>query len=177
MLWNIQMQGTMDMYKNVKRVIDAYFERRLRRFCVELIEDAKKSRTYSSFTGQTATSYSCGVYTDGVLRYIASAGDGMRAPVFRKVRRGERVHLKRPYEGEARAVTGRVEVNDKSGQATAEDFLRGYKAPSQGWCVVMTTGTEYSEYLEQRRGLTVLRETAEADNVKAALLNNLTPIG
>lgn len=167
----------MDTYKHIKRVVDTYFERRLRRFCVELIEDAKKSRTFSSFTGQTVTSYSCGVYVDGVLRYIAASGDGMRAPVFRKVRKGERVFLKRPYEGEARSVTGRVGVNDKSGQATAEDFLRNYKAPSNGWCVVMTTGTEYSEYLEEKFNMTVLRATAAPNFVKAALLNHLKPIG
>jgi hypothetical protein len=78
-----------------------------------------------------------------------------------KIRYGELVFLQNPYEGDARAVRGAVDVANEFGQDTSVRFLLEHKCPKDGWGLVMTTGTEYSEFLETIYGYDVLTATAE----------------
>jgi hypothetical protein len=53
-------------------------------------------------------------------------------------------------------------------------FLENYRAPRNRICSVMTTGTEYSEYIEEVRHLDVLTGTYEA--AKGILAKGFKPI-
>lgn len=137
------------------------------------VSDALKQREYQSFTGQTVTSYACGVYMWGALTDILYSADGLRKPVAKKVRFHRYKRLKRPYEGESRGVWGSVEVNELSGRDTSEGFLRGFNM-GKNCGLVLTTGTEYSQYIENVRGLNVL--TKSVKTIPGLLLSSLKPI-
>lgn len=166
-------------WENIKKKMEAEKERHILKTlaitCDKLIKHACIAREYMAFTGNTLTSYSCGIYKNGRLVYVVSSGDNLRKPVHKKVKLRKRVFLKRPYEGPGRAVVGAVNVNDKSGQYTAEDFLDSYKdVPKKGFAIVMTTGTEYSEYLENVVKLNVLSNTYR--KAGEILMNSIKPI-
>ena len=81
--------------------------------------------------------------------------DNWKEPVRRRMlKEGETVYLKNPYEGTPRAVKGTVTSSYNHG-------LKAYKMPRNTMGMVMTTGTEYSVYLEQVRGADVLTNTFE----------------
>lgn len=127
----------------------------------ELLVAVARNRTFVGFTGNTQTSYACGVYVNGSCQNIILQQNWMQSPVRMKIRYGELVFLQNPYEGDARAVRGAVDVANEFGQDTSVRFLLEHKCPKEGWGLVMTTGTEYSEFLETIYGYDVLTATAE----------------
>lgn len=141
------------------RMIEQSFRDSLHYAAVELIHRALQSKGYVGFTGNTQTSYACGIYVNGNLVEAVSAQNDMEAPVRHKIRNGKTVFLKHPYEGVPRARTGAVDVDGKYGAETSLSFLNNYHAPRGRICIVMTTGTEYSEYLESVHNLNVLTLT------------------
>ena len=162
-------------WKRAQRIINNYLYELVEHLCADLIDHALKEREYDGFTGNTQTSYACGIYYNGGLMGMAIAGDTMRKPVHVKIRKGERVFLRRPYEGKARSVTGRVDVDGQLGMDSAADFLSSYRPfIKKGFSVVMTTGTEYSEYLENVRNLNVLTDTYQSS--KGIVLRELNPM-
>ena len=117
------------------------------------------NRQFVGFTGNTQTSYMVGVYQNGNLVGVVNQKNWSDAPRRAKVRKGMVVYLSNPYEGHPRAVKGMVDVSDNYGVDTSIKFLQGYKAPSKGFSIVVTTGTEYSVYIEQAMNLDVLTNT------------------
>jgi hypothetical protein len=108
---------------------------------------------------------------------MVASGESMQAPVHAKIQKGERVYLDNPYEGRPRAVTGKVDIRyDLSGMDTAFAILQGIGSPSKGISILMTTGTEYSTYLESVHNLNVLSDTAEGGNVKSLLYRSFKPL-
>lgn len=168
------VKGFKECRDKFNEIVVKHIENELIHVCDMLVSDAKKSRGFMSFTGNTATSYSCGLYIKGELVYVAEAGDGMRKPIRRKVRKNELARLKKPYEGGERLVRGRVEVDGMYGQDSSMVFLSRYKAPQKGFCIVMTTGTEYSEYIEQVFNANVLTDTFNRS--RKILFDNIKPI-
>lgn len=161
--------------KKARKIIQDYLYAAIERSCMKLISHALKSKEYQGFTGNTQTSYVCGIYHDGKLLGAFASGDNMRKPIRLKVGKGQRVFLKNPYEGKARSVTGRVDVDKEFGADSAVKFLMSYKpAVRKGFSVVMTTGTEYSEYLENVRNLNVLTDTFQS--AKGIVLEELKPM-
>lgn len=126
---------------------------------VELVHSALISRGYMGFTGNTQTSYMCGIFLEGRLREVVDLSSELPAPIHRKIRNGQYLYLEHPYEGHPRGRQGYVDVNNMSGAETSLRFLNNYKAPQQGLALVMTTGTEYSEFLEEMFNLDVLTRT------------------
>lgn len=63
-----------------------------------------------------------------------------------------------PYEGEARSVFGMVDVNNMTGEETSRKnlFKYNFEGRKPYIAIVVTTGTEYSEFLEEYRHLDVL---------------------
>ena len=162
-------------WKRAQRIINNYLYELVEHLCADLIDHALKEREYDGFTGNTQTSYACGIYHNGGLMGMVISGNSMKRPVRIKVRKGERVYLKNPYEGKARTVTGRVDVDGELGADSASDFLSSYKPfIKMGFSVVMTTGTEYSEYLENVRNLNVLTDTFKSS--KGIMLEELKPM-
>lgn len=86
--------------------------------------------------------------------------------------------LSNPYEGKPRSVKGKVPVNNMTGEATSKEFLMNYSFPGRKTpdiSIVITTGTEYSEYLENDLDYDVLSLTyAEAQ--EHILLNAFKPM-
>lgn len=127
---------------------------------VELVHRALINRGYTGFTGNTQTSYTCGIYLNGNLIEVVDSASLQERPVRRKIGFGSNVYLDNPYEGSPRLRHGYVKVNQSLyGSDTALKFINSYKAPKKGLALVMTTGTEYSEFLEQMFNLDVLTRT------------------
>ena len=168
----------LDMgFKKMKKIISGHIYDCLVKFCDALVTDALGNSGFQSFTGNTITSFACGIYIDGSLSYMVASGETMQAPVHAKVQKGELVFLKNPYEGKPRSVRGRVDiVHDKPGMETSFSILSSMKPSKKGFSVIMTTGTEYSEYLENVHKLNVLSETAKESNVKKMIYSSFKPL-
>lgn len=164
-------------FKKAKQLISSHIYDMLVRFCNSLVIDAVLNRGFQNFTGNTITSFACGIYIDGMLSHMIASGENMKAPVHAKVSKGELVTLENPYEGTKRSVRGKVDIAyDLSGMDTSFKILQGFRVPSNGFSVIMTTGTEYSAYLENVKKLNVLSDTAKADNVKKELYSSFKPL-
>lgn len=140
-----------------KEKIHLVLLRRIAEYGEYLLEDARFRGEYTSFTGNTLTSLAFGLYENNVL-LDAVFISGLKPPVHAKVREGSFTYLVHPYEGPARGVSGGIEVVDAWGDETS---LRTLKAvcPKGGNGIVITTGTEYSTFLEQTKNLNVLSDT------------------
>lgn len=123
------------------------------------LRHAWTAREFESFTGNTITSYAFGLYEDGVLFDSYISVEGMTRPLRKKIGLGEHQFLENPYEGSKRAVKGAVYVDDEYGYEQSRRFLENYKPSMLGYVLVVTTGTEYSEYLEEIKELNVLTNT------------------
>lgn len=143
------------------KAINQYMIDRLTDAAEELLVAVARNRTFVGFTGNTQTSYACGVYVNGTCQNIVLQSNWLEPPKRLKVRHGELVYLENPYEWIPRAVRGSVDVDNEFGQDTSVRFLLEHKCPKDGWGLVMTTGTEYSEFLETIYGYDVLTSTAE----------------
>lgn len=164
-------------FKKAKEIIFGHLYDQSIKLCDALVRDALNKREFVSFTGNTITSFACGIYVDGDLNYMVASGENMAAPVHAKVQKGEYVYLSNPYEGEPRGVTGKVDIRyNASGMDTAFGILQGIGSPPKGISIVMTTGTEYSTYLESVHDFNVLSDTAEKGNVKSLLYNSFKPL-
>lgn len=126
---------------------------------LKFLGDIHPLQGWEGFTGNTQTSYACGIYMDGSLEGIITQDNWHDTPRRLKVRKGEAAYLKNPYEGSPRAVKGSVDVSSDTGLETSIGFLQTYKAPKGKVSIVVTTGTEYSEYIESVRKLDVLTRT------------------
>lgn len=117
------------------------------------------TRQFMGFTGNTQTSYACGVYVNGRLVHVSVQRNWTEPPRRMKVRKGKVVFLSSPYEGWPRAVKGMVDIEENHGLTLSLKQLEEYKAPRKGLALMMTTGTEYSVYIEQAMHLDVLTST------------------
>lgn len=131
----------------------------LRASCIGLLKEVQNHRTFHGFTGQTQTSYMGGLYVNGKLRVLFNERNWLERPRRSKVPKGKFVFLERPYEGGARGGIGAVDIIDPSGTNLSTKILMQYEAPQKGFAIVITTGTEYSEYIESAHHLDVLTGT------------------
>lgn len=141
------------------RLIEQTVRNSLHYAATELVHLALQNRGYTGFTGNTQTSYACGIYINGVLVEVVDSQSFQDKPVRYKIKRGRIVYLQNPYEGRPRMRTGYADVDEEYGIDTSLEFLNEYKAPKQGIALVMTTGTEYSDFLETVMRLDVLTRT------------------
>ena len=142
--------------------------------CSRLLLEVPKHREFLGFTGNTQTSYACGIYVDGRLEGIMTQDNWRAQPVRGKVPMGQWVWLRNPYEGRPRSVKGEVRITKPYGLQTSVDFLKSYRAAKNKVSIVMTTGTEYSELLEVVANLDVLTGTYEA--AKTILAQGFKPM-
>ena len=162
--------------KKAKDIIYNHLYGIMRDNVIKLLHKAAVNREFQGFTGNTQTSYTGGIYVNGKLAEIIRESDYTEAPRMKKIQKNRAVYLKKPYEGEARWMRSSVSVSDEYGSDTAISFLKSYKgATKKGISIVITTGTEYSTYLEQVRGLDVLTKTW--DEVSEIILSSMRPIG
>lgn len=145
----------------------------------ELIQSAEFEKGYMNLTGNTLTSYAVGIYKDGVLIEIIQ-NSKLRPPIRVKVTRGEVLVDFRDYDGNFRKkFVGIVKTDSGWGDDTSINFLTSYDPPfrSSKTGIVMCTGTEYSEFLEDR-GANVLTATKKEFQAfgESMLVRNLRPI-
>lgn len=124
-----------------------------------LLKRVATNRQFIGFTGNTQTSYACGIYVNGRLVGVLVQHNWSMDPVRMKVQKGKVVFLNNPYEGRPRSVKGKVNIVEPYGLDLSVRQLEDYKAPKKGLALMMTTGTEYSVYIEQAMSLDVLTNT------------------
>ena len=159
--------------KGYKMIVEHLYKQMYEQ-CEMLLLEVPKHREFMGFTGNTQTSYACGLYVDGKIEGIVVQNNWTNPPVHRKVRLGEWVYLRKPYEGFPRSVNGKVQTYGNYGQSTSIVFLKHYHAKKNHIQIVMTTGTEYSEFLESVRDLDVLTGTFES--AKTILARGFKPM-
>lgn len=147
----------MNGLKVAKEKIHFFLIGRLAEYGEALLVDADFRRGYESFTGNTLTSLAFGVYENTVLTDVVFIS-GYSAPVHAKIEKGQVLYLDDPHEGEPRTRWGYVDILDDWGDETS---LRTLKAvcPKGGNGIVVTTGTEYSTFLERTWDMNVLSDT------------------
>lgn len=125
-----------------------------------LLDDAMVSAEYRNLTGNTITSLAFGLYRNFGLSEVIYL-EGLKPAIRVKLNKGETVYSFIDYDSNYRPYfRGDVATDGGYGEATSMRFLQSYR-PSTSQGIVITTGTEYSEYLEQELGLNVLTETKD----------------
>lgn len=142
--------------------MDGYVFDCLVKCCDRLADDAAESyrSPIGSFTGNTVTSYACGLYVDSVFSYYYSNGEKMRSPVRTKLRKGETAFLDPDYEGRRRRLAGTTDTDGGFGSDFSFRFLSRRRARARnGFELVVCVGTEYSGYIESVLHGNVLTDT------------------
>lgn len=126
----------------------------------ELLEDARMSAEYRNLTGNTITSLAFGLYRNFVLSEVIYI-EGLQPAIRAKLRKGEVVRNFIDYDSNLRPYfRANVDTDAGYGETTSMQFLQSCR-PKTANGIIITTGTEYSEYLEQELGLNVLTETRD----------------
>ena len=148
-------------FRQGQRIIEAFFQKSLMDAADDLLRQVAKDREFTGFTGNTQLSYACGVYVNGELKHVSFQHNWNGPTVRMKVRKGKVVYLENPFEGEARAIKGMAEIVVNHGPELSLQQIEQFRAPRRGVFLLMTTGTEYSTFLEEEAHLNVLTKTKE----------------
>lgn len=145
--------GNLSTFRNsihqAKEKIFNEIENRLYDVGHELIKVAISSKGWTGFTGNAQTGFAIGIYRDGILRSYETGADFNRPPLRKKIRNGQTVHLKNPYEGAERTVKGRVDVTDETAPETSEKFIKSFKpSVTKGLSMVVCVGAEYYAFID-----------------------------
>lgn len=167
-----------DGIRKAKIAIEYAIIERLKRVAEKLIVDAELAQEYQNLTGNTLTSYAIGIYARGELREfidIFEVDEALDKPTRPKLSTGKGwITIKKYGGGTAQVFQDTLEPTDGGyGYVSSRRFLEYYNPKTNGFELVMCTGTEYSEYLEER-GLNVLTETYMIS--PRVFLNNLKQI-
>lgn len=134
-----------------------------------LLVYAGSHKEYHNLTGNTLTSYMAGIYVNGSLRKIVSMYDAdmdIDRPTHAKLYRGDGVGVIYVEDYDTgrtvHVVKSRLIDTDKDyGENTSRRFLSSYQGRKGSVGIVICTGTEYSEFLEDIKRLDVLTQTFE----------------
>ena len=143
-----------------------------------LIRDAEFQAEYRNLTGNTVTSLAFGLYVDGALSDVVTLDK--EAPLRTKLTKGDVLTNFVDYDGRLRKrFYAEADTDGGYGYDTSLTFLKGYRIPKKWkYAIVVTTGTEYSEYLQNVLNLNVLQDTeikAETSGYKM-FINSFKPI-
>lgn len=161
--------------RKAKKLVSGYIFDVLTKCCEDLIQDALDNKSgFRNLTGNTITSYACGLFMNGRFSYFVCSGDSMKQPVRVKLAKGE-TFVGVSYDNQNRRFTGTIETDKGYGEAFSFDFLKRYKSESRkGFEIVMCTGTEYSTYLENVLNADVLTGTFQ--RAQNTLFKNFKPM-
>ena len=157
---NINEKAIKDGMVKANTMISERVSMALLTFGEQLLSDAEISAEYHNLTGNTLTSLAFGLYNNFALVEVILLDNGK--PAIRvKLTKGETVVNFLDYDGNLRRYfTADVNTDGNFGTSTSYQFLSSYK-PLKPQSIVICTGTEYSEYLEQELGLNVLSDTRD----------------
>ena len=112
-------------------------------------------RGFKNLTGNTITSFAYGTYINKVLKQVGMYNG--KAAIRVKLTKGE-VFTGIDYDGDYRKhFVAEIETDQGLGTNTSMKFLQEY-IPTGYYSIVFTTGTEYSEFLENRLHFNVLTD-------------------
>ena len=162
--------------EKARKIAFEHIQKCLEDACDELVRHAQQNykSPIGSFTGNTITSYSVGLYINGSFVYYYQ-DDGIKPPVRGKLTKKEgKVELSPDWEGRTRSYYAKVDTDGGYGKDSALDFLNSYKSRTKGVEIVMCSGTEYSSYIQDVMKGNVLEKTkAEAPSI---LMSNMKPM-
>lgn len=143
-------------YAAAMKMVDEHIYNQIALLAERLMEVVEGQKEYKNLTGNTVTSYMVGVYHDRILTEIVQI-QGKKPPIRIKMRKGE-IFTGKDYDGDFRKRWGPTEVDTDGGygEQFAMRFLSSYRPKRKGYSLVVCTGTEYSEFLENVRNLNVL---------------------
>ena len=146
--------------KILQKAVRESFVSAVRQYAPKVVEAADENREFVQFTGNTVSSYMAGIYHDGV---VVDAVSNETEPVRKKFQKGKRLYMRHPVEGDTRWIEkkkyyGVAELVTDYGKELSEQTIEGEK-PRGGTGMVVTTGTEYSGFLEKECDLDVLTDT------------------
>ena len=119
-----------------------------------LVSDVLPSQArYDNLTGNTVTSYAFGIYNNGRMIYFGT--NNLKSPIRNKLRIGENF-TGVSYDGVFKDFTANIDTDGGYGKDTSYQFLKDYRPNTREFAMVITTGTEYSQYLENKRHINVL---------------------
>lgn len=143
-------------------------------FGIKMVTDILPNQAdYRNLTGNTFTSYAFGVYYMGKIDTMGFNNKSEPA-LCNKLMKGDVLMDFEDYDGNWREMfIAKINTDGKLGRNTSLQFLQNYRCLRQ-YGIVFTTGTEYSEYLENVRKLNVL--TKAVDTSKTAFIKSFKPI-
>lgn len=161
--------------KKARQIVSNHIYDILVKCCDNLVSEGLRNKSgFRNLTGNTVTSYACGLFIGGKFSYYTCSGDSMKQPIRVKLSKGE-TFKGVSYDGQQRRFTGKIDTNRGYGAAFSYNFLKGYKSQSEkGFEIVMCTGTEYSTYLENILNADVL--TGTFLHAPKTLFNHFKPI-
>lgn len=130
-----------------------------------------KEKEYKNMTGNTVTSYAFGIYHNGKMIYFGT--NNLPNPVTEKLKKGE-LFSGVNYDGDYTDFRATIDTDGKYGEDTSYQFLKEYRPNTMNFAMVVTTGTEYSGYLENVRHLNVLSDSM--DNLPEEFSNSFKSI-
>ncbi|MCC8038358.1 MAG: hypothetical protein LIP09_14260 [Bacteroidales bacterium] len=168
--------------KKARKIIEKHMWRELTRVTHSLAIGA--ARYYYEeggpmMTGNTITSYTARFWHKGAEMATFSASEDWRKPIRTKLTEGEVFPAGATrYDGENQSYSYKAEViTDRDyGENTAFKFLSGATPSGATYIIRLTTGTEYSEWLENMRQIDVLTNYSyrvESDMKWASFWNKL----
>lgn len=168
--------GTGDIGKQFEVCMDKilqdeyyYIVPQLIDFGIVMVNNILPEQTkFRNLTGNTITSFAFGVYYMGRLEVMGFNKD-YPEPIRNKLIKDEMVTNFCDYDGKIRKYfIANIDTDGGYGQDTSAAFLQNYVC-SNKYGIVFTTGTEYSEYLQNVRKLNVILqgyETTKTDFTK-----------
>jgi len=131
--------------------------KQMRLCAIEFVRQAVDDYNGGNLTGNTITSISAGLYAEGMPQpEIINAREvvGLKSPIATKLHKGE-TFRGIDYDGrERKGFVADVETDGDYGEGTAFHILQSYRLPAGAtFGIVVTTGTEYSEYLTKEKDL------------------------
>lgn len=152
-------------YIKLKQIVRDTLLPKFRQAAASLLTDAMSRKEYGDLTGNTLTSYVAGIYDEGVLYSTVTLLDVayLDHPALEKLSNDSGIVEVERYDNGYVVIINThsfINTDKRFGVETAKDFLAKYTPPNpKGLSLVITTGTEYSEYIEETRRLNVLTET------------------
>ena len=166
---NINEKAIREGMAKANAIIEQRINAALYRLGMYYLQHAIDNKEYSNLTGNTITSTSFGLYKDYQLQQVIFIS--MKEAIRTKLIKGEWFDEPFDYDGNVRSFQGKIDTDAAYGKDLARDFLMQYR-PLKPNAIVLTTGTEYSTYIENELDSNVLTQTRdEAKNTMIQMFN------
>lgn len=155
-------KARLAIYMQIEQKLNA-IAKEYAQYGVHVWQREVNSGKVSNLTGNTVTSFASAVYMWGEVSTFYFAGEimGMKPPIRVKFQRGEVAFDFMDYDGNERMFAGGFPVITDGGYGPdwSYKFLASYPFPKTQCGIVVTTGTEYSEFLFKERDVDILFTT------------------